>query len=274
MKKIAFLVLIHKDISCLISFASQNLDMNFYIHLDKKINFEKFILESPRLSSNIYFLESRVSINWAGFSMIQASLNLMNFALSHSENEYFHLISGDDVILKKRDNLIWEDNLIYIEKYKTLDNRYRMRHNFFYADTYLQRKFLFKIFTQIIKKIDLFFITQKKFYCGSQWFSIKKNELSILISQVDDEDINFFRKKLCPDEHFFQYIIEKNNLDCKVSSCGNKRLIIFDKSYQNGSSPIFLQLDQLLEAYNKDYWFARKVKPDVMKKFYNIIAKK
>ncbi len=47
--------------------------------------------------------------------MVQATINLIEFALNHDkDNEYFHLISGDDVILSK--DLIWDDNSIYMEE--------------------------------------------------------------------------------------------------------------------------------------------------------------
>lgn len=268
MDRIAFLVIVHKDISNLIFFSRLNLDMNFYIHLDKKIDIEGFLLKLPPLPPNIYFIKNRVSINWAGFSMIQATLNLLNEARCNSENEYFHLISGEDVILKKGDNLKWTDHSIYIEKYETLDNRYRMRLNFFYADTIFQRKIVFKIITQIFKRLDVFFITSKKYYCGSQWFSIKRSELELILHSITDADFNFFKKKLCPDEHFFQYLIKKNNLISKISSEGNKRFIVFDNNFQRGSSPIFLNKEQLNQAKKHGYWFARKVEQGIMKEFY------
>ncbi|MDT7995797.1 conjugal transfer protein, partial [Acinetobacter baumannii] len=114
-----------------------------------------------------------------------------------------------------------------------------------------------------------FNITDKKYYIGSQWFSIKRKQLCILIDSITQEDIDFFVKKLCPDEHFFQYLIEKNGLIGNLSE-DNRRFLFFDKKYQNGSSPIFLSLEQLLEAKKKGFWFARKVDQKVMNKFYSL----
>ncbi|MFX4547573.1 beta-1,6-N-acetylglucosaminyltransferase, partial [Acinetobacter baumannii] len=66
-----------------------------------------------------------MDIKWAGFSMIQATINLINFALNHDKrNEYFHLISGDDIVLNN--SLTWPDDKIFIECYHSFSHRYRM----------------------------------------------------------------------------------------------------------------------------------------------------
>lgn len=274
MKKIAFLVLAHKDISHLISYAVNHTNINFYIHLDGKVDLEDFLKNTLSIPTNMFLLTDRISINWAGFSMVQATLYLIKFALMDSDNEYFHFISGDDVILQHEEFLKWESDEIFIENYETIDNRYRLRFNFIHSDTNFQRKFIFKLITQIFKKIDFFLVTRKKYYCGSQWFSIKRKELLSLIETINESDIRFFRKKLCPDEHFFQFILNKSSLKEKISLSGNKRLIIFDKKFQNGSSPLFLNFEQLSNGKDQGYWFARKVNQDTINQFNRLMLKK
>ncbi|MGQ1228378.1 beta-1,6-N-acetylglucosaminyltransferase [Acinetobacter baumannii] len=229
-KKVCVLILAHKplDESCYLfdklSFA------NFYIHVDAKSDFHS-IYESCKKFNNVFFLSNRVDVKWGGFSMVQATLNLINFALQHDlENEYFHLISGDDVVLS--DDLHWTSDKIYMDFRAAEENRYRMRFNNIFADTIYQRSKLNKVLIQIIKFFDRFNITDKKYYIGSQWFSIKRKQLCILIDSITQEDIDFFVKKLCPDEHFFQYLIEKNGLIGNLSE-DNRRFLFFDKKYQN-----------------------------------------
>lgn len=259
-----YLILTHKNIDHIYELASKMPNVNFYIHLDKKSD---ITLIQQKTAQNVYFVEHRVDIKWAGFSMVQATLNLISYALAHNvENEYFHLISGDDVILEKK--LTWNNSDIYIECRESKEHQYRMRFDTPHADTKYQRTLLGKALTQFYKKMDRILPTREKFYFGSQWFSIRRNELQILMNSITETDLNFFRKKLCPDEHFFQYLIVKNKMLDKVADCGNKRFIKFDPNFQRGSSPIFLNSEQLIHAQKQNYWFARKVEQLEMQKFY------
>lgn len=268
MKKISILVLTHKNIDHIYNLAQKMPDSSFYIHVDLKADITTILRDTPNVE-NLFFVENRVDIKWAGFSMVQATLNLMNYALQHdTQNEYFHLISGDDVILTKEP--VWDDSTIYMECRESFGHKYRMRFNAPHADTQYQRSILGKSLTQFYKFLDKFFPTTEKFYFGSQWFSIRREQLQKILNSISVEDIEFFRKKLCPDEHFFQYLVIKNALLSNISSVGNKRFIIFDENYQRGSSPIFLSVKYLLQAKTEQYWFARKVEQKVMYEFYNI----
>lgn len=261
--KVAVLILAHKPIKYFEILAKENKNINFFVHMDKKT-----VFENPGIN-NLVFLDDglREDVKWGGFSMIQATTNLISFALEHDKkNEYFHLISGDDVFLNK--NLSWEGSDIFIECRESIEHRYRMRFDTPHADTKYQRTLLGKALTQFYKKTDKIFPTREKFYFGSQWFSIRRNELEILMNSIEESDLNFFRKKLCPDEHFFQYLIVKNQMLDKVSVYGNKRYIKFDPNFQRGSSPVFLNSEQLAYAQKQNYWFARKVEQQEMQRFY------
>lgn len=267
-KRICVLILTHKPLIQYLNFFKNNEDINFYIQVDLKSDFNDIVRDLVVLK-NVFFIENRIDIKWAGFSMVQATINLIEFALNHDKgNEYFHLISGDDVILSK--DLIWDDNLIYMECRVSAAHQYRMRFNTPHADTLYQRTFVGKALTQFYKILAKLLPTQEKYYFGSQWFSIRREQLHRIMSSITADDIVFFRKKLCPDEHFFQYLVVKNMLLNQVSTFGNKRFIIFDQFYQRGSSPIFLDLDQLIQAKNKNYWFARKVEGNTMSQFYDL----
>lgn len=266
--KNCFLVLAHKRVDYICFLAKKYNEANFYIHLDRKVDINK-IKNIFFDVHNVYFISNRVDINWAGFSMVEATLNLLRFALSHDKsNQCFHLISGDDIFLNMP--VSWEEGVIYMECKESLEHRYRVRFNTPHADTRYMRSFFGKILTQFYKLLDAIIPTQEKFYFGSQWFSIHRTELEILIQSITQKDIDFFKNKLCPDEHFFQYLVVKNKMLNKVSIEGNKRYIFFDKKYQRGSSPIFLNLEQLEYARDKQNWFARKVEAEVMSEFYNL----
>lgn len=264
--KTCFLVLTHKPIPYLLSFAKSHPEYDFYIHVDVKVQLEDVSCNAP---DNVYFIEKRVDVKWAGFSMVRATLNLIDYALSKdSENQFFHFISGDDLILQNK--LSWTDDTIYMECINSRKHAYRMRFYAPHADNSYTRHPLGKLYTQVLKLINRMFPTKKEYKFGSQWFSIRRAELLILYQSITEQDTNFFKKKLCPDEHFFQYLIEKNQYMDKLSIEGNKRYIVFRESYQRGSSPIFLNLNDLEKAQKNAYWFARKVDQKTMAKFYKL----
>ncbi|MEG0408984.1 MAG: beta-1,6-N-acetylglucosaminyltransferase [Bacilli bacterium] len=269
MHKQAYLIMSHKNIDHIVEYARDNVDKNFYIHFDLKVKeYDSFENDFD----NIFFIPNRVDVRWAGFSMVAATLNLFKFALGHDiGNEYFHLMSGEDVILKN--DITWDTNRIYMECHPSIHHQYRMRYNVPHADTKQQRSIVGKFLTQFYKNIDKLVPTKNVYYFGSQWFSIRRKELEILINSISESDLNFFRKKLCPDEHFFQYLVKKNGLLDRISSEGNKRYIIFNPDFQRGSSPIFLEYKELEEAHESHYWFARKVDVSIMRKFYKLYHK-
>ncbi|NUF16159.1 beta-1,6-N-acetylglucosaminyltransferase [Acinetobacter lactucae] len=267
MMKHAFLILTHKPIDHIYQYANYYKNCNFYIHVDKKSQINSI---NTKVADNVFFLPDtdRIDITWAGFSMIEATINLINFALNHDENNsFFHLISGDDVILKPFDEFSFNEDKIYMECYESPRHRYRVRFDTPHADTKHQRKPYGKALTIFYKLLDKLIPSDEKCLFGSQWFSIGRKDLEVMMSSANEDYLNSFRRKLCPDEHFFQYLVKNNNLIEKLSEDSNKRFIVFDDNYQHGSSPIFLDLDTLKEKNESTYWFSRKVQPDVISEF-------
>lgn len=264
-----FLILTHKPVNHIYQYAELYQNSFFYIHVDKKIDINT--IKKKNTPSNIIFVddEHRIDIAWAGFSMVQATINLIKCALKDKKNEtgMYHLISGDDVILKNLNKLEYDKNQIYMEYIDSPRHRYRTRFNTPHADTKHQRKPYGKALTIFYKFLDRLIPSKKRCIFGSQWFSISSQHLQILMENLDQKFIENYRYKLCPDEHFFQYLVKKANLERYLSHESNKRYIIFDPSYQHGSSPIFLNIDVLNEQKNSDKWFARKVEPHVISEF-------
>jgi len=90
MKKIAYLILAHQDkrhFKRLIKAIDYKSDI--FVHLDKKADIEKF--KSGIHTPNVIFLEERVSVRWAGMSMIDAEMKLLQAVLQHRE-KYTHAI--------------------------------------------------------------------------------------------------------------------------------------------------------------------------------------
>ena len=76
-----------------------NGSFDFYIHLDKKIDIEthRDLFNIP----NVYFVEPRIDVKWAGFSTAEAALSGVRFIrASGREYGFINLVSGQDYHIK------------------------------------------------------------------------------------------------------------------------------------------------------------------------------
>lgn len=88
MKKIAFLILAHEDPKHLRKLVEAlNFNSDIYIHIDKKADISKFKVEIQY--PNVFFIEDRIAVSWAGISMVDALMKLIQETLKQSEN-YSH----------------------------------------------------------------------------------------------------------------------------------------------------------------------------------------
>ncbi|MEL1746742.1 glycogen branching protein, partial [Acinetobacter baumannii] len=104
---------------------------------------------------------------------------------------------------------------------------------------------------------------------------IRRNELKKILDLADSKDLEFFKYRLNPDEHFFQYLVVRAGLKDQISPLGNNRYIIFDKNYNNGNNPIYLSNEELLDVKNNaNPFFARKVDIENQLKYYERVNSK
>ena len=193
----AYLIIAHKNLEQLKKLLKL-LDYrknDLYIHIDKKA--EKEIIEfdfSKCCKYSKVYKFSEYSVNWGSENVINCELFLLKKANENKKYEYYHLISGADLPLKGSKE-IYEyfeksKNKEYInfvidnkESYKNLENRIK-----YYRITNFYNILPFKSL-KIMRKIDIFQIKLqkilginrlkkskiKKFYKGTNWFSITNN---------------------------------------------------------------------------------------------------
>ena len=265
MKKHALLIQAHQDISYFIKLAKIQPNVNFYVHMDAKSrDFPKTDLANL---ANVVLLSDRVSVRWGGFSQIEATLKLFETAFAHEDNAYFHLVSGEDVVLQPFEVIEkqWQQRFGF-QAMMTCEMAPQYAYRFImdspHADSNWQRQLTGKIITKLQQGVAKVKPYHSPIYFGSQWFSVTREDWEKIVP-FTDEYSDFFRHKLVPDEHFFQTLItEKLTNQIRLSN-DNRRQIIFDKNVNNGNSPIYLDLFKLERAKFDGYWFARKVKKDV-----------
>ncbi|MFW2176552.1 MULTISPECIES: beta-1,6-N-acetylglucosaminyltransferase [unclassified Moraxella] len=264
MKKHAVLIQTHKPIDYFIELAKRTPNVNFYVHFDKKCD-DSLLTQYENLA-NIVIINHRIDVKWGGFSQVKATLALFDTAFANTDNQFFHLISGEDVVLQDFDTIEqnWKMQFNFAMMLTCeLAPRYgyRFRSDTLHADTDWQRQFIGKVLTKGYQGLAKLSPYQQSVYFGSQWFSVTREDWAKILPFVD-EYRQFFERKLVPDEHFFQTIIKEKlgqeKADLTVAN-DNKRFIIFDKAVNNGNSPLYLDLPKLQQAKNDGFWFARKV---------------
>lgn len=267
--KTAVLIQAHKESEYIKQLALQNSDVNFYLHFDAKSNIK---VDDYSIIPNILVLSERVNVKWGGFSQVEATLLLLKKAFENPHNTFFHLISGEDCVLKPFYEISQKISIttpeIYIDLRYSLKHRHRTRFWAIHANTVWQRSFLGKVLTKfnvLLDKIlpisqvdDILYSTY-----GSQWFSINRLALEMLLLYTSKQEVAFFFKRLVPDEHFFQYILERFNLK-QYNQSDNRRFIDLP---DNKNHPRYIELDELKELAKQDYWMARKVKENTLLTF-------
>lgn len=265
MKKHALLIQAHQDISYFIKLAKIQPNVNFYVHMDAKSDY--FPDAETAHLANVFLLSDRVSVRWGGFSQIEATLKLFETAFANEDNAYFHLLSGEDVVLQPFEVIEkqWQQRFDF-QAMMTCEIAPQYAYRFImdspHADSDWQRQLTGKIITKLQQGVAKVKPYHSAIYFGSQWFSVMRADWEKIVT-FTDEYSDFFRHKLVSDEHFFQTLItEKLTNQIRLSN-DNRRQIIFDKNVNNGNSPIYLDLLKLERAKFDGYWFARKVKKDV-----------
>ena len=265
MKKHAVLIQTHKPIDYFIGLAKRHPNVNFYVHFDKKCDASLLALTDNL--ANLCLLSDRVDVKWGGFSQVAATLKLFKTAFDNHQNHFFHLLSGEDVVLQPFEVIEkqWQQQL----NFQTMmtcqiapQYAYRFIMDSPHADSDWQRKLSGKLMTKFQQGVATIKNYDKQIYFGSQWFSITRDDWEKILPFVDEYS-QFFKRKLVPDEHFFQTLIQEKLVSQIGFSNDNKRLIIFDKAVNHGNSPLYLDVPQLEQAKSAGFWFARKVRQDI-----------
>lgn len=107
-KLIAYLILAHHQPEHFFDLVSQlnHEEVCFFVHIDKKSDQALFLSKVQKLK-NIHFVQTRINVIWGGFSMVEATLKLMQLALNSPYNfKYFVLRSGVCYPIKSNDYII------------------------------------------------------------------------------------------------------------------------------------------------------------------------
>lgn len=220
MAKLAFLILTHSDPIHLRKLVDSLPPSDIFIHVDAKVDLSEFKLMV--FNKSVSFVEPRVSVAWAGISMIDATNSLMNFAFKSSDANHFILLSGSCYPIKRNVELLKFFGDSNISNIKFFDMRsspeHYMKHvvKCWFKEPFIRTKTKSLIFTDkaIRRALDLLRLKNKWDknivpYFGSQWFSLSRDALEYVL-KYQQENAGYYemnKRTFAPDEHYYHTII-------------------------------------------------------------------
>ncbi len=278
----AILILAHKNIQQVVELSRKlNSNFNVYIHFDKKMTLDDNFLKILE-NENIRYI-SQEDVKWGSWSIVRATIALMNLALSDKDNRYFHLISGQDwpIINSQEIYDFFEDkNSIYMERYSA--DRVKKSHEeiinwqkyYYYYDVINRRKLYGKIFHRLTIKLQgLLKINKFKklkinldIYAGSQWGSLPRDAVEFALDYLDSHEnvYKMFETGFCSDEFWLPTILANSSKFRNRYENYNYHFIKWTE--QHGSYPAILDENNFIELRQSKAFFARKFDADISRK--------
>ena len=297
MIKSAFLILAY----CPIELIYKQIDLLdsanhfFFIHVDKKFpaDFNSKYLNKP----NVFINQKRIRIEWGGFSIVEATLELLTAALKNEENfDFFILMSGQCMPVKSNqqiDNFLkMNENRSFIE-FIPLPSRDLPEgglDKYWYPVFFDQLGFLKNDAIQIGKKkyeIKKMIFRIIKNCCkligyhrklpesirpcyGSQWWAINRNAANYIIDYLDEypQIKKYFKYTWAPDELLFQSILYSSPINDVIV---NKSLWYID--WDTNGPPKTLSMNDYEKIVESNALFARKFDPAKSSNLIDILLK-
>ena len=271
----AVLILAHKNIDQVIELSRILKDkFEIYIHIDKKTKIterQKKLLDTLKIN---YI--STQNVHWGAWSIVQATIDLINLALKNKNISYFHLISGQDwpaIDTAKIYNFFENNSHLYIWNYESAKYRKAgeslvdwQKYYFNYDKINRKSNFgkIYHRFSIILQKILRINKLKKlgialTLYNGSQWVDLPRDSVEYLIHYLKENSnvLEMFKTGFCSDEFWVPTILRNNKSFAKRIDTNNHRYIDWHK--RNNSFPAILDKSDFSKIRNSDAFFIRKV---------------
>lgn len=288
LKKHAFLIGAYKNQEYLSDFVEslRGPRSNIYIHINplNVVDFKEFI-ECYKHDSRIKIIHS-VPVKWGGSSLLKSMLALLNLAADDDENVFFHMLTGQDILIKPLETLYdffdehsSENFLEYGENLKDRNDKgyllginrsqyYHLFDKLNYRSNIIHRQ----IEKYFVKAQQFLHIKRKwpfpNYYQGSGWFSLNRKGACTIVDYFK-ENIKLAENTFAPDEVFFQSILLNAKEDMNVVN-DNLRYIRWTNPDEVGS-PDVLTEKNFEEMCKTRCFFARKIEPRVSQKLIQMI---
>ena len=253
---------------------------NIYIHINKR-NEREFIdfSEWCKLKNNVHFY-CEVKINWGGHSMMQSQLFLMKEALKDPQNEVFHFITGQDMLVRPIEELInycQQDkrNFIHYEKFPAKGGIDWSRYDYFWTFEFINYRsgLLAKIIVKgLVLAQKLLHIKRKRpdfeypMY-GSSWWSLRRDAVRTIVDYCcNEKNWRIIKYSCAPDEFYYQSILYNSPLRDSMAGFNLTYL-----EWDGGTGPKILTEKDFDKIKASNLFFARKVIPGKSDKLIEMI---
>ena len=287
MGKHAYLIIAHKDDYTFRTLLNLLDDVrnDIFVHMDlKNIKYESYKINDLLKHSVLTHTSKRISVNWGGYSQIEAEMLLLELAIKTGVYDYYHLISGEDLPIKSQN---------FIHNFFDTHSQYEFvrfeNKEFVYQDrVMLYHPFQEKIGRSqshtILSKADNMLLRIQKtlhvqrnaeiaFQKGTNWFSIT-DELAKFIVDKKEWVQRTFCNTQCADEVFLQTIVHNSKFAKKLyhSEYDNDLQAIMRLiDWKRGNPYIFRNSDRN-ELRESEMLFARKFDCQVDKEIIDYVA--
>lgn len=272
-------------LNTLIELLSQKFEV--YVHIDKKA--DESYKQIIKVNNHVH-IYSKFCINWGGSEHLKAIVWLMNEALSNEDISYFHIISGDDWPVRNLEEiynhyegsneialLSTKMSNMTAEWYKTCakwQKYYSFLDIFNYKD--LKQKIMIKLFVKFQQLIGInrFKKLEMELAQGLVWGDIPRDAFEYCMNYIHDnpEFWEFMTYGHASEEFFFQTILANNNtFETRISNI-NYRYMNWNR--KNGSYPGILDMDDYENIINGEWFFARKIDPNISGKLIETLSQK
>lgn len=242
----------------------------FFIHVDRKSDIDPF--RRAITSRQATFLDERLSINWGGWKMVRATLNMLRRAHREGPSDYYQLLSDSCYPIKSNldiANKLRVNNFDYItinheltptSKHFGWVGRYHLPDLMSARAPKSARKFLSRLQKHLPRRRAPH---KLRLYKGWQWWCLRHECTEYILSYIDSapEIEQFFRYTLIPDETFFHTIIG-NSKFAKTLSPGFEQGTTTGNHYVRWTNgrPCVLTADDFDTLIKSNACFARKLR--------------
>ena len=282
---IAYIILAHNHpmhLGRLIS-ALDGPESRFYVHIDRRVDDTPF--RAATASNNVAFLadEQRLAVNWCGFSMVEATLQMLAVAHDSGAERYVFLSGTDyptqsDAAIRRR--LAPEQEFIQVDRrLAPLGNDHfdSCANRVFLGDHPLTnertgRPRIVRLAERLAAKLPRRRYRMPVYY-GASWCALTAGAVDHLLRmRRDDPDaLSWFRFARSPDEMVFQTLLKASPFADRIAfdategdfqpKAHRAAFHYANWSRPNPNAPRIVDTEDLADILASDALFVRKIDP-------------
>ena len=275
MANIAYILLCHKDPTAIIRQAERLTAAGDYmsIHFDASADPAHFAEIRAALAENpnVTFAGKRVKCGWGEWSLVQATLEALQSALTaFPRATHFYMLSGDCMAIKSAEyahRFLDDHDVDFVESEDYFESNFirtgwreeRLIYRHWFNERTQKKRFYWMFEAQ--RKLGLTREIPKdlQIMIGSQWWCLRRRTIEWLLDFVKQRPdvVRFFRATWIPDETFFQTLVRHLVPEKEITSRSPTFLMFTDYGM-----PVTFYNDHYDLLLSQDYLFARKVSPE------------